>query len=186
MSDSTQKDRLRELLRDRSVRTGKFKLASGRESDFFIDCKQTVLTAEGHALIGELMYEALSDLPECDAVAGVELGGCSLASAVSLISHQKGRDLNCLYIRKERKDHGTTKMVEGDKALFDGIRVVMLEDAVTTGGSAIRAIKPLEEAGAKVVGILAVVDRLEGGIEAMQKANMPFASLYTRKDFIAD
>ena len=183
---SAKKDRLRELLRERSVRTGKFKLASGRESDFFIDCKQTVLTAEGHALIGELMYEALSELPECDAVGGVELGGCPLASAVSLVSHQKGRDLNCLYIRKERKDHGTTKMVEGDKALFEGIRVVMLEDAVTTGGSAIRAIKPLEEAGAKVVGILAVVDRLEGGIEAMEAAKMPFASLFTRKDFIPD
>ena len=109
MSDSTKTDRLRELLRERSVRTGKFKLASGRESDFFIDCKQTVLTAEGHALVGELMYDALSELPECDAVAGVELGGCSLASAVSLISHQKGRDLNALYIRKARKGHGTTR-----------------------------------------------------------------------------
>lgn len=184
MNVEEQKARLRALLMERSVRLGKFKLASGRESDFFIDCKQAVLTAEGHALIGELMYEALSKLPACDAVGGVELGGCSLASSVSLVSHQKGRDLPALYIRKARKDHGTTKMVEGDRSLFDGIRVVLLEDAVTTGGSALRAIKPLQEAGAQVVGILAIVDRKEGGEKAMQEANMPFASLFTRHDFI--
>jgi len=86
------------LLRARSFERKKVLLNSGRESDFFIDCKQTVLTAEGHALVGELMFEALDRLPACRAVAGVELGGCPLASAVSLISFQKGRPLPALYV----------------------------------------------------------------------------------------
>ena len=92
--------RLLSLLTERSFQRKRVVLASGKESDFFIDCKQTVLTAEGHALVGELVFEALEKLPACKAVAGVALGGCPLASAVSLISHQKGRDLPAFYVRK--------------------------------------------------------------------------------------
>ena len=110
MTSPAHKDRLLALLRERSYERRHVVLASGRESDFFIDCKQTVLTAEGHALVGELMLDALAELPRCEAVAGVELGGCPLASAVSLVSHQRGRGLPALYVRKARKDHGTTKM----------------------------------------------------------------------------
>src|SRR5690606_104367 len=102
MVDATKRERLIALLRERSFERKKVILASGKESDFFIDCKQSVLTAEGHALVGELMFQMLSDLPECDAVGGVELGGCPLASAVSLVSFQKGRPLPALYVRKAR------------------------------------------------------------------------------------
>jgi len=101
MSDS--RARLIALLRDRSFERKKVILASGKESDFFIDCKQTVLTAEGHALVGELMFEALDKLPACRAVAGVELGGCPLASAVSLVSFQKGRPLPASTYARNRK-----------------------------------------------------------------------------------
>src|SRR5690606_28416760 len=155
MIDPSVRSRLVELLRERSFEKKRVILASGRESDFFIDCKQSVLTAEGHALVGELLFQALSDLPECDAVGGVELGGCPLASAVSLVSHQKGRPLPALYVRKQQKDHGSAKLVEGDKALFPGIRVALLEDVITTGGSSLKAVSALEAAGAKVVGIAA-------------------------------
>ncbi len=178
--------RLLTLLRERSFANRRVVLASGRESDFFIDCKQTVLTAEGHALVGELMFDLLSSLPMCDAVGGVELGGCPLASAVSLVSHHRGRDLPALYIRKARKDHGTTKLVEGDRALVPGLRVVMLEDVVTTGGSSLRAVEALNEAGAQVVGVAALVDRLEGGADSMVAAGLPFQSLYTRLDFLPE
>ena len=82
LRDRSPRERLVELLRERSFERKKVTLASGRESDFFIDCKQTILTAEGHALVGELMFDALAALPACEAVAGVELGGCPLASAV--------------------------------------------------------------------------------------------------------
>ncbi len=184
MIDEKRRQRLIELLRERSFARKRVILASGRESDFFIDCKQTVLTAEGHALVGELMFEALAELPECDAVGGVELGGCPLASAVSLVSHQHGRDLPALYVRKAQKDHGSAKLVEGDKSLFPGIRVMLLEDVVTTGGSSLRAVEALKKAGASVVGILALVDREEGGAETIGEAGLPFKSLARRSDFM--
>lgn len=180
------REQLLELLRERSFERKRVVLASGKESDFFIDCKQTVLTAAGHALVGELMLDALSELPECDAVAGVELGGCPLASAVSLLSHQRGRNLPALYVRKAQKDHGSKKLVEGDRALFDGIRVALLEDVVTTGGSSLRAVESLQQVGARVVGIVAVVDRLEGGADAIRAAGLPLVPLTTRKDFMDD
>lgn len=173
-----------ELLTKRSFERRNIVLASGRESDFFIDCKQTILTAQGHALVGELMYDALAQLGEVDAVAGVELGGCPLASAVSLVSYHKGQPLPALYVRKERKDHGTTKRIEGDKALRQGMRVALLEDVVTTGGSSLKALEVLREAGCAVAGIVAVVDRLEGGAEAIAAAGVPLISLCTRDHFI--
>lgn len=184
--DAAKRARLIELLGRLSFERRKVVLASGRESDFFIDCKQTVLTAEGHALVGELMFQMLADLPECEAVGGVELGGCPLASAVSLTSFQKGRPLPAFYVRKAKKDHGTTKLVEGDKSLRPGIRVALLEDVVTTGGSSLRAVEALREAGAAVVGIAALVDRLEGGAEPIRNAGLPLVTLATRTDFIPE
>ena len=186
MTDQAKRARLIQLLTERSFERRRVTLASGRESDFFIDCKQTVLTAEGHALAGELMFEALAQLPTHVAVAGVELGGCPLASAVSLVSFQRGRPLNALYVRKAKKDHGTTKLVEGDKSLKPGLKVALLEDVVTTGGSSLKAVESLKEAGAQVVGIVALVDRLEGGAETIRASGLPLVTLATRKDFIAD
>src|SRR5512147_608555 len=166
MTTSPKLDRLIELLRERSFERRRVILASGKESDFFIDCKQTILTAEGHALVGELMFDALGQLPQCEAVGGVELGGCPLASAVSLVSFQQGRPLPALYVRKAQKDHGTGKLVEGDLSIRPGMPVVLLEDVITTGGSSLRAVSALTQAGVSVVGIVALVDRLEGGREA--------------------
>lgn len=184
MIDPLKRKRLIELLYERSFEQKRFILSSGRESDFFIDCKQTVLTAEGHALVGELMLAMLTELPACDAVGGVALGGCPLASAVSLVSHQKGRDLPALYVRTAQKEHGSGKLVEGDKSLFEGIRVVLLEDVVTTGKSSLRAVEALQSVGARVVGIAALVDRQEGGAEAIRAADLPLVSLATRADFM--
>ena len=184
MIDSKPRPRLIELLRELTFGRRKADLASGRESDFFFDCKQTILTAEGHALVGELMFQALDELPTCDAVGGVELGGCPLASAVSLISFQKGRPLPGFYVRKQRKDHGSAKLVEGDKSLVPGMRIALLEDVVTTGGSSLKAVETLKAAGAVVVGIIALVDRQEGGAETIIEAGLPLFSLSTRADFM--
>ena len=183
---TSAKDRLVAILRERSFERKKVILASGKESDFFIDCKQAVLIAEGHALVGELMFEALAQLPTCRAVAGVELGGCPLASAVSLTSFQKGRPLPALYVRKEQKDHGSKRLVEGDRAIEAGMPVVVLEDVITTGGSTLKAVEKLGQAGVKVVGVVALVDRLEGGADAIRAAGLPLVSIATRRDFIAD
>jgi len=176
---------LREALRAQSFRQGKFVLASGRESDFFIDCKQTVLGARGHLLAGVVLLDALDALPACQAVAGVALGGCPLASAVSLVSELAGRPLPALYVRKEAKDHGSRKLVEGDGALGPGAAVVLLEDVITTGSSTLQAVAALEAAGAKVVGIVVLVDRAEGGAQALDAAGRRWTSIYQRRDFIA-
>jgi orotate phosphoribosyltransferase len=181
-----ERTRFIELLRTLSFERKRVILASGKESDFFIDCKQTILTAEGHALAGSLMFDCLSQLPKCDAVGGVELGGCPLASAVSLISFQKGKPLPALYVRKAKKDHGSAKLVEGDKSIVPGMPVALLEDVVTTGGSSLRAVESLKAVGVNVVGIIALVDRLEGGRETIEAAGLPLISIATRRDFMGD
>jgi orotate phosphoribosyltransferase len=182
--DEKKRARLIELLRERSFERKKVILASGKESDFFIDCKQTILTAEGHALSGELLFELIRELPTPEAVAGVELGGCPLASAVSLVSFQRGRDLPAFYVRKEKKDHGSAKLVEGDRSLRPGIRVALLEDVITTGGSSLKAVDALKAVGAEVVGIAALVDRLEGGAETIRARGIPLVTLASRRDFM--
>ncbi len=183
---TSARERLVQLLRERSFERKRVVLASGRESDFFIDCKQTVLTAEGHALVGDLMFEALRAFEPCEAVAGVELGGCPLASAVSLTSFVRGAPVSALYVRKEAKDHGSRRLVEGDKALRPGMAVVMLEDVITTGGSTLKAVQKLRDAGARVVGVVALVDRLEGGADAIRQEGLPIVSICTRRDFMPD
>jgi orotate phosphoribosyltransferase len=101
-----------------------------------------------------------------------------------LISFQKGRPLTGFYVRKARKDHGSAKLVEGDKALQAGTRIVLLEDVVTTGGSSLKAVETLKAAGAVVVGIIALVDRLEGGADTIREAGLPLLTLSTRADFM--
>lgn len=176
--------RLLELLRSRSFAQKRVVLASGRESDFFIDCKQTVLTAEGHSLVGQAMLDALWGFSPVAAVAGVELGGCPLASAVALIGFQRGTPLDAVYVRKDVKDHGSRRTLEGNTTLPAGARIVLLEDVVTTGGSTIAAASKLRDAGYDVAGVVALVDRLEGGREAIEAAHLRLTALFTRDDFI--
>ena len=177
-----ERTQLLRLMRLLSYRRGIVTLASGKQSDFFIDCKQTVLTAKGHALVGSLLLKALQHLPEHEAVAGVVLGGCPLASAVSLTSHLTGRPLQALYVRKEAKDHGTKRLIEG--GVQRGMRVAMVEDVITTGGSTLRAVEVLQDAGVMVVGVAVLVDRLEGGTETLRQHGLDVVSLFTRHDFV--
>ena len=179
------RDRLLELLRERSFARKRVVLASGKESDFFIDCKQTVLCAEGHALVGELMFAEAAKIEKLAAVAGVELGGCPLASAVALVSFQRGAPLDAIYVRKEVKDHGSKRLLEGDARLAPGARVVILEDVVTTGGSTLKCAEKLRAAGFDVARVIALVDRLEGGREAIEAEGLPLTALYTRADFMS-
>jgi orotate phosphoribosyltransferase len=184
MDSVVARDRLLALLRERSFSRRRVVLASGRESDFFIDCKQAVLLAEGHVLIGQLMFEALASFGPAAAVAGVELGGCSLVSAVAMHSFQVGCPVDALYVRKAAKDHGSKRLVEGSDHMAKGTKVIVLEDTATTGGSALKAVGVLRDAGFEVLGVLAICDRLEGAADAMSAAQLPFRALYTRHDFI--
>ncbi len=179
--------RLLALLKELSFARRKVTLASGRESDWFIDVKQTVLTAQGHALVGRALLDAVLALPTPPkAVAGVELGGCPLASAVSLLSHERGRPLDAIYVRKTVKDHGSKRELEGNGRLGEGDEVVVLEDVVTTGGSTLNAVAKLRAHGLKVSSVVAVVDWNEGGREALADADLALVSLYGRADFMGD
>ena len=180
-------DQLLELLRKRGFRRGHFVLSSGKESDFFIDCKPAVLLAEGHTLVGRALLDEIRDeLGSVSAVAGVELGGCPLASAVAYASWSDGPPLDAVYIRKATKEHGTKKMLEGAEHLPAGAKLAIVEDTVTTGGSTLRAAKAVQEAGFEVAGVVAVVDRLEGAAEAIRDAGFPFTALYDRTDFMGE
>jgi orotate phosphoribosyltransferase len=182
---NTLVDRLLELLRERGFRRGNFVLSSGKESDFFIDCKPAVLTAEGHALVGRALLERIRDvLGPVSAVAGVELGGCPLASAVACASWADGRPIDAVYIRKSAKEHGTRRMLEGADRLAPNARVAVVEDTVTTGGSTLRAIQAVRNEGFEVAGVIAVVDRLEGGAAAIRHASVSFSALFDRTDFM--
>jgi orotate phosphoribosyltransferase len=180
-----ERERLLHLLKTKSYREGRVILASGKESDFYIDCRQTSLAAEGHRLIGRLFLQLIQEhFPQATAVGGPTLGADPLVSAVSLTSELDGRPLDAFIVRKESKGHGTGAWIEGMANLKEGDTVVMLEDVVTTGGSSLKAVKRAEEAGLKVPGILVLVDRQEGGRENIEKAGYKLVSLYTRADFI--
>lgn len=182
------RDALLALLRRDAYRRGTFTLASGRTSDFFIDCKPVLLRAEGHAHAGALFFDAIEDLRTREglapqAVAGVALGGCPLASAVALTSHLRGVPLDALYVRKEAKDHGTRRLIEG--LAPPGASVVLLEDVLTSGGSSLAAVSHLTDAGYTVSAVLALVDRREGGLEAV-RARVPLVrALFAREDFVS-
>ncbi len=184
--DSTaDEDRLRllEMLRERSFQRRRVVLSSGRESDFYIDCKPSVLSAEGHYRLGRVFL--LRVPKEAVAAGGMTLGADPLASAVSYASHLAGRPLDAFIVRKEPKGHGTGRWIESPP-IPEGAPVVVLEDVVTTGASTIRAIERVREAGLEPVKVIALVDRLEGGREAVEKTGVPLDVVFDRKDFIPD
>ena len=194
MSKKEFRDDLLTLLIKHAYRKREVVLSSGKKSNFFIDCKQAVLTAQGHFLVGHSLLDAidLMDGPRPKAVAGVELGGCSLASSISLISMLKTNDepnrfpLDAIYVRKEIKCHGSKRSIEGNDHMSSGTRVVVVEDVVTTGASTLRTVNVLRDSGFIVSGVVALVDRLEGGREAIESSGLSFVSLFTRKDFPED
>ena len=161
------------------------KLSSGLESDFYIDCKKTALTAEGHFLIGRLFFQAIRHTsPDAVGVGGLTLGADPLASAVSLTSHLQGHPLHAFIVRKEPKGHGTGQWIEGLTAFKPGSTVAVVEDVVTTGASTLKALERSLVEGLHVSRAFALVDRLEGGREAIEAKGFKLTSLFTRKDFL--
>nr|MBP8745635.1 orotate phosphoribosyltransferase [Syntrophorhabdus sp.] len=169
-------------LKDLSYEEGDFTLVSGKKSTYYIDAKETTLNPEGMFLIGKLMYQMAKEIPGIEAVGGVSIGGDPLVCAVVLESYNKKDNLAGFLIRKEPKGHGTNRWVEGGKNLKKGMSVVILEDVITTGGSSLRAIEVTEKEGYNVKGIVAILDRLEGGKEAIESKGYLFRSIFTLKD----
>jgi orotate phosphoribosyltransferase len=184
LATPTDSQRLLELLRTQSYEKRQIVLSSGKTSDFYIDCKRTALTAEGHFLIGRLLLEAIHrEAPEAKAAGGMTLGADPLASAVSLTSWLAGRPMPAFIVRKERKGHGTGAWIEGRTNLKDGDSVAILEDVVTTGASTLRAVERVMEEGLHIAGAFCLVDRDEGGRAALTERGVPLFSLYARTDF---
>ncbi|HUJ57395.1 MAG TPA: orotate phosphoribosyltransferase [Kofleriaceae bacterium] len=181
---ATPRARLLELLRTRAFAEREVVLSSGQRSNFYIDCKQVSLDAEGACLIGELFHAVIDVVaPHAVAAGGLTLGADPLATATSIASFRAGRPRAAFIVRKEPKGHGTGQWLESTP-LPAGAPVVVLEDVVTTGASTLRAIERAKLAGLTVVHALGLVDRLEGGRDAIA-ALVPLTTLYTRKDFLA-
>ena len=182
MSDA--RGRLFDIIKSRSVLTGgDFKLASGGQSSVFFDMKMTLLTPEGLDLASRELLALMGDDP-VDAVAGLVLGACPLVDGVSLrsLEARSSSPIRALYVRKEPKDHGTTKLIEGE--VQAGWRVVVLEDVTTEGGSSLKAVEQCREAGCTVDTVLTVVDRQGGARERMAENGVELRALFTMEEFV--
>jgi orotate phosphoribosyltransferase len=176
-------DRLLTLLAERSARRGNFTLASGRQSTLYIDARLTTMSPDGLALIGPLAVSALDAAGwKVDAVGGLTLGADPVSYAIAYASALAGAPIRAFTVRKEAKAHGTGRLIEGP--FREGDRVAVVEDVITTGGSALRAVQAVRNAGGQVAGILALVDREEGGREALEGAGLPVISLARASEIV--
>ncbi|NNJ26139.1 orotate phosphoribosyltransferase [Alienimonas chondri] len=181
MTSQYDRDALHALILDRALKFGDFTLASGKKSSHYLDGKQVALHARGLRLISAGFLELAADW-QYDAVGGMSIGADPLIGGVLTLAERE--DLVGAMIRKEAKGHGTGQYVEGP--LQPGQSVLVVEDVVTTGGSSLKAIKRLRDFGAVVCGVVAIVDRLQGGEAAFAEAGVPLKTLFTVKDFGID
>jgi orotate phosphoribosyltransferase len=178
-------ERLVALLARESARTGDFVLASGRRSSLYIDARRTSMHPEGLALIGPLGLAAIDAKGwTAQAVGGLTLGADPIAYAVSYASQLAGRPVRAFTVRKEPKAHGTGQLIEGQFRAGDS--VVVVEDVITTGGSARKAVAAIRAAGGRVVGVLALVDREEGGREALESDGLAVTTLVRASEILAE
>ena len=180
-SATALQERLLALLGERSVRRGEFTLASGRTSSFYVDARVTTMSAAGQAVIGELGLAAIRrEGWAAELVGGLTMGADPVAYAIARASHAYPPEIDAFSVRKEAKAHGTGRRIEG--CFRGGAHVVVVEDVITTGASALAAIHAVTEAAGLVSGVLAVVDRDEGGRAAIEQAGYPVVSLARARD----
>jgi orotate phosphoribosyltransferase len=171
-------DQLRRLLLARSVRRGDFVLASGQRSSYYIDCRLTTMSAEGQVLIGRMGLAAIAAAGwRPRAIGGLTMGADPVAYAIAAASWGTELVIDAFSVRKEAKSHGTAQLIEGN--FEPGSEVVVVEDVITSGGSAQRAIAAVEGAGGRVAGVLAVVDREQGGRSLLTAAGYDVVALTT-------
>jgi orotate phosphoribosyltransferase len=180
------RQRLKEILLEKSYRQGTFTLSSGLQSDFYIDGKQTTLSAEGGYLCGRLLFDLIKNHPEpIAAVGGMTLGADPLVTAVSLVSFLDKQPIPAFIVRKEAKGHGTGQYIEGMKNLVPGTLVALVEDVVTTGTTLLQVIERVQAAGFRVGLVVTVVDRQEGGAETLAAQGFPLRAVFTRAELLA-
>lgn len=180
-----ERERLKEIILKYSYQRREVTLASGRKSDFYFDGKQTTLYPEGARAVGRLMMDRIQTVfPQAQAVGGPTLGADPIVTAIGLISLERGHPLMTFIVRKAPKGHGTMSWIEGGSHLRSGMRVVLVEDVITTGGSLIKACDKVREAGLHPFGCLVVVDREEGGREALEAHGLKVESLFTKSEIL--
>ena len=150
----------------RALLYGEFTLASGKKSDHYFEGKRLTLHPEGAYLIGKEIFDRLAGI-EVDAIGGLAMGAFPMITAVALVSHQEGKPIPSFIVREQSKEHGTKRKIEGH--FREGSRVAIVDDVITTGGAVDKAIEAVEEAGCKVVKIIVIVDRHEGGSDRLKK-----------------
>lgn len=185
MMDRTESEiELLELLKQRAVRRGTFLLASGGTSDIYIDTRMLAVFSRSTRLIGEVLYERTWDL-DFDALGGLETGAIPLVTATVLTYDLYGRQKEGFWVRNQPKSHGTQKLVEG--CLTKGNHVLLLEDVCTSGSSVLRAVQVVRELGCEVVGVLTLLDRLQGARELLAKNGVEnFSSVFTVQDLLGE
>ena len=181
----TPRERLRELLLERSVRRGDFVLASGARSSYYVDCRTTATSAEGQVLIGTLALDLIrASSLNPDVVGGLTMGADPVAYAIAHESWRTEEPLDAFTVRKQPKDYGTGKRIEGN--FREGARALVIEDVITSGGSALQACSAVEAEGGIVAGVLAVIDREVGGREALEAKGYPVLSLYRISELLGE
>lgn len=176
-----EKSKLVELVKEKALQFGDFTLASGKKSNFYIDCRNVTLSAEGAVLIAQGILSVLDETKESyAAVGGLTLGADPILAAVLTLAGIRQQPLKGFIVRKEAKGHGAGKLVEGP--IKAGDKLVVVEDVSTTGGSALKAVEAVRELDCEVVRVVTVLDRLSGAEEAFAEAKVPFSSLLTLRD----
>jgi orotate phosphoribosyltransferase len=174
------RDALIELVREKALKFGEFTLVSGKQASYYLDGKQITLDSAGASLVAAGILELFGDqLP--DAVGGMSIGADPITGAVVTLAGTRNLPLRGFMVRKQAKEHGMQKYLEGP--VQPGDQVVIVEDVVTTGGSSLLAIQRCEEFGLSVDAVIAIIDRLEGGRQAFESAGYKFQSLLTIRDF---
>lgn len=183
MAGETARDTLLGALRRRSLRTGDFVLSSGQRSNYYIDARTTTMSGEGQASIGVAALQLLDELGvKPDLVGGLTMGADPVACSIAHAATLAGRDINAFSVRKKAKEHGTGRRIEGP---FDSGRdVIVVEDVITSGGSALEAVDAVREAGGHVIGVFTLVDREQGGRERIEQTGLPVLAMFTASELL--
>lgn len=183
--NTPDQSRLRSLLLERSVKRGDFVLASGARSSYYVDCRTTTTNAEGQHLVGRLGLAALREAGlRPAAVGGLTMGADPMAYAIAHASWETDEPVHAFSVRKQPKDHGTGKRIEGSFAA--GAEVVVIEDVITSGGSALQACEAVAAEGGRVLAVLALLDREAGGRERIEQDGYPVHSLFRISDLLGE
>ncbi len=181
----SHREKLADLLRAKSIKRGDFTLASGKTSNYYLDCRLTTLDPEGALHTGHCILELLDEMGvKPDAIGGLSMGADPVVSATIVVSALEKRPVQGFLVRKEAKDHGRKKQIEGMEET-QGKRVAIVDDVCTTGGSTLEAIAAAEREGCEVVAVISVVDRQEGGSDAL-RAKYNYRSIFTARELLTD